>query len=69
MEKGSDNQLLITDYCSLITVTGGIVSLDGSEILKETIIGMNPQEIGKALAEKILSLGGDRILEEIKSNL
>jgi hydroxymethylbilane synthase len=53
----------------LLCITGGIVSLDGTEILKETITGMNPEEIGKALAEKILSLGGDRILEEIKSNL
>ena len=51
------------------SLTGGIVSLDGAEILKETITGTNPEEIGKALAEKILSLGGDRILEEIKSNL
>jgi hydroxymethylbilane synthase len=51
------------------SLTGGIVSLDGAEILKETIAGINPEEIGKALAEKILSLGGDRILEEIKTNL
>jgi hydroxymethylbilane synthase len=52
-----------------LCITGGIISLDGAEILKETITGMNPEEIGKALAEKILSLGGDRILEEIKTNL
>jgi hydroxymethylbilane synthase len=51
------------------SLTGGIVSLDGAEILKETITGINPEEIGKALAVKILNLGGDRILEEIKSNL
>ena len=50
-------------------LTGGIVSLDGAEILKETIIGINPEEIGKELAERILSLGGDRILKEIKANL
>jgi hydroxymethylbilane synthase len=52
-----------------LSITGGIVSLDGAKILKETITGINPEEIGKALAEKILSLGGDRILEEIKTNL
>jgi hydroxymethylbilane synthase len=51
------------------SLTGGIVSLDGAEMLKETITGINPEEVGKALAEKILSLGGDRILEEIKTNL
>ena len=51
------------------TLTGGIVSLDGSEILKETITGNNPLEMGKELAEKILRRGGDRILLEIKANL
>ncbi len=51
------------------SLMGGIVSLDGSEILKETITGNNPLEIGEALAEKILSRGGDRILKEIKANL
>ena len=50
------------------TLLGGIVSLNGAEILRETITGTNPEIIGKTLAEKILSLGGDRILEEIKSN-
>lgn len=52
-----------------LCITGGIVSLDGTEMLKETITGINPEEIGEALAEKILSLGGDRILKEIRSNL
>ena len=51
------------------TLMGGIVSLDGSEILKETIMGNNPLEMGEALAEKILSRGGDRILKEIKANV
>ncbi|PWK27989.1 hydroxymethylbilane synthase [Arcicella aurantiaca] len=60
---------LLTDNCSLITVTGGIVSLDGSEILKETVTGNNPLELGEALAEKILSLGGDKMLADIKANL
>jgi hydroxymethylbilane synthase len=67
---GLASKLLVSGYeLSGLSITGGIVSLDGAKILKETITGMNPEEIGKALAEKILSLGGDRILEEIKSNL
>ncbi len=67
---GLSSKLLVGGYeLAGLSITGGIVSLDGSEILKETITGMNPEEIGKALAEKILNLGGDRILEEIKSNL
>ena len=48
---------------------GGLISLDGSEILKETITGNDPTEMGNQLAEKILSLGGDRILKEIRANL
>jgi hydroxymethylbilane synthase len=67
---GLSSKLLVSGYeLSGLSITGGIVSLDGAEILKETITGMNPEEIGKALAEKILNLGGDRILKEIKSNL
>jgi hydroxymethylbilane synthase len=48
---------------------GGLISLDGSEILKETIIGNDPEMMGLELAVKILSLGGDRILKEIRANL
>ena len=54
---------------SQLTIMGGLVSLDGSEILKETITGNDPVEMGNQLAEKILSLGGDRILKEIRANL
>jgi hydroxymethylbilane synthase len=53
----------------LRSITGGIISLNGSEMLKETVSGNNPLEIGEALAEKILSLGGERILWEIKAIL
>ncbi len=53
----------------LLSITGGIISLDGTEMLKETVSGNNPLEMGEALAEKILSLGGDKILKEIKANI
>jgi hydroxymethylbilane synthase len=52
-----------------ISMTGGIISLDGKEIIKEVLSGSNPEEVGFALAEKILDLGGGRILQEIKANL
>jgi len=51
------------------SITGGIISLDGTEILKKTITGNNPLKMGEELAERILSLGGNRILKEIKANL
>ena len=63
---------LITDSGSppdCLLITGGLISLDGSEILKETITGNDPVVMGNQLAEKILSLGGDRILKEIRANL
>jgi len=52
-----------------ISMTGGIISLDGKEIIKEVLSGLNPEEVGFALADKILDLGGGRILQEIKANL
>ena len=52
-----------------ISMTGGIISLDGKEIIKEVLSGSNPEEVGFALAEKILDLGGGSILQEIKANL
>ena len=51
------------------SLTGGIISLDGTEILKETVSGNNPLEIGGVLAERVLGLGGDRILKEIRENI
>ncbi|MDI9860686.1 hydroxymethylbilane synthase [Flectobacillus roseus] len=52
-----------------ISMTGGIISLDGKEIIKEVLSGSNPEGVGFALADKILDLGGGRILQEIKANL
>lgn len=66
--RGNFNSQLTT-HNSNLELTGGLVSLDGSEILKETITGNDPKMMGEALAEKILSLGGDRILKEIRANL
>ena len=67
---GLANQFLVnTNQLSGLEITGGIVSLDGTKIIKENLSGNNPLALGEALAEKILSLGGDRILSEIKANL
>jgi hydroxymethylbilane synthase len=54
-----------------IAFTAGIISLDGKEIIKEIIKDdiNNSEELGITMASKILSLGGDRILSEIKANL
>lgn len=52
-----------------INIKGGIVSLDGKERIIKYKEGSNPEELGLALAEELLNAGGDRILQEIKSQL
>ncbi|GAB3651893.1 hydroxymethylbilane synthase [Echinicola sediminis] len=54
-----------------IHLNGGIVSLDGKERLHDSISGPAEQaeSLGRTLAEKILQMGGDRILSDIKKNL
>lgn len=46
----------------------GIISLDGSELIRKQISGSieHPEELGLELAEIVLASGGDKILEEIK---
>lgn len=54
-----------------ITFTAGIISLDGSEIIREITNGPSdrPEELGVKTAELVLEQGGDKILEKIKSEL
>ncbi|WKN44709.1 hydroxymethylbilane synthase [Tunicatimonas pelagia] len=52
----TDNRLLLR---------GGVVSLDGRTLLKDQATGSKelPEEVGEILAEKIISQGGNQILE------
>lgn len=54
-----------------LQLNGGIVSLDGEELIKESIDvdSNNPEKAGVQLADKVFSLGGDRILKEIRNQL
>ncbi|WP_421763894.1 hydroxymethylbilane synthase [Ekhidna sp.] len=52
-----------------IQLKGGIASLDGKELIKRTMFGANPEELGTSLAEEILQSGGKKVLEGIKSAL
>lgn len=54
-----------------ISIEGGIVSLDGQEIIKKKTSGSinDAEAIGTRLAEEVLSAGGDAILKEIKREL
>jgi hydroxymethylbilane synthase len=50
-----------------LTLTGLVGAVDGSELIKDAISG-RPEEgpaLGKALAEKLLGMGGERILKKV----
>lgn len=52
-----------------VEITGGVISLDGAQMIRETISGSisDAEKIGIVLADKILTKGGDKILSDIKS--
>jgi hydroxymethylbilane synthase len=54
-----------------VSMTGGVVSLDGQTLLKHTISGLSvkPENIGIQLAELLLAEGAADILAKIKQNL
>lgn len=54
-----------------LTMTGGLVSLDGTQKVEKTVKGdlLQGDEIGERLAKQILKAGGKEILEEIKKAL
>ncbi|MBD2699908.1 hydroxymethylbilane synthase [Spirosoma sp. BT702] len=54
-----------------ISLTGGLVSLDGSELIRETVSGTSEEatHLGRTLAGSILELGGNAILQTIREQL
>ncbi|RRB04866.1 hydroxymethylbilane synthase [Larkinella rosea] len=54
-----------------LTLTGGVVRLDGSELLRDRFSGptSDAEQIGHDLAESILAKGGDEILRAVRQNL
>lgn len=51
-----------------INLVGGVISLDGKELVAHKLRGHDPEKIGKSLAQEILAQGGKEILDEIKNN-
>jgi hydroxymethylbilane synthase len=47
----------------------GIISLDGSQVIVETVQGTDPTVVGQQAAERILSRGGGDILRQIREAL
>ncbi len=60
---------LATNVGQQVNIEGGIVSLDGSTRIVKKLTGIDPQKLGKQLAEGVLSSGGERVLAEIKKEL
>ncbi|GAB3327319.1 hydroxymethylbilane synthase [Larkinella ripae] len=54
-----------------LSLTGGVVSLDGAELLRDQFTGPahEAEPLGHALAESILAKGGDEILRVVRQNL
>ncbi len=54
-----------------VSLTGGIISLDGTELLRETFVGPPAQaeQLGRQLAEHVLAVGGEAILDSIRERL
>ncbi|GGC13306.1 hydroxymethylbilane synthase [Dyadobacter sediminis] len=54
-----------------IDITGGIISLDGKELIRKTQTGSSqfPEELGTALADELLEAGAERILKEIREQI
>ena len=54
-----------------VSLSGGLVSLDGSQLLRETFSGPPAEShlLGHSLAEAILERGGDPILQTIRQQL
>lgn len=51
----------------VITLTGFVGTPDGSELIKETMTGPEPEALGRQLAERLASRGADRILAQVRS--
>ncbi len=54
-----------------LTMEGGIVSLDGSQIVRKKLVShkSDAEVLGTDLAKEVLNAGGDVILKDIKSQL
>ena len=54
-------------YAENINMTGFVASVDGTQMLRENIIGRatNAEVVGRALAAKLVARGADKILAQL----
>ncbi len=62
---------LATNNNEQLSLTGGLIDLDGHQLLRETFAGpvAEAEAVGHELAESILTQGGDEILRSIRHQL
>ncbi len=60
---------LCTGLSSDLSLTGGIISLDGQIRIQKTMKGSDPVGLGLALSREVLNAGGKSVLAEIKKTL
>jgi len=70
---GGSCQIPIAGYGEIdgevLTLQGLVSNLSGKKVIRDSIRGdvSNPEKIGAALAERLLSMGADEILDQLKS--
>ncbi len=62
---------LATINDDLLEIEGGIISLDGKEMVRESVKGpiADARMLGESLGDIVLEKGGERILKEIKARI
>lgn len=50
----------------LIQLTGMVGTPDGSTVLKETLIGSDPERLGEEVAERLIQKGAEKILADVR---
>ena len=52
-----------------IEISGGIISLNGQQVIRKNMLGEDASKLGKQLANEVLKAGGEKILREIRTQL
>jgi len=53
----------------VVNLTGGVLSLDGQQKIEFSLVGKNPIELGKKLADQLIGAGASELLKEIRRQI
>jgi hydroxymethylbilane synthase len=60
------SDMMASGAAAIITITGIVGSPDGAELLRATLSGSQPEELGAELAQLLIAQGAERILAEVR---